>query len=498
MTSRLRGPAALALLFVLVAPSSALGQSPERAEARERFERGLALYDEGRFDAALAELTRAHELAPSATVLFNLGRVHARLGHPVESTEAFERYLEGGASLPAAQREAAERELQIQRSRIAYLTVEANVDGASINVDGASAGRTPLARELRLAAGDHVIAVGAPGYESEPRRLSLAGGVHESVRFELRETGSLRGSLRVRTALPGVSVLVDDEPQGVTPLSRSLSVSAGRHRVRAERSGYLGIEREVVVDIGAESELAFTLERDPDAPRDLLGTLRLALPGGAAVRVDGAASDEARTLELPVGPHRLLVEAPDRAPLELDVEVEAGASRDLALPLRWTPEARHEQVSSAESRRVASAALTVTGSLLLALGAATLIAAEVRHGELDLDARRQVFEACPVGLGSFPASCYGPLFPWGIDEAELERDEAYAQRARGEFDGDVDEINALRAVGWVAAAVGAVGTLVSVIVLATTPSEEDVDAAASRAHLELRVGPTGVALAGSL
>src|SRR5262245_52890005 len=48
--------------------------SPEKmAEARQRFERGLALFEEKNFEAARVELERAYEIAPTWKLLYNIG-----------------------------------------------------------------------------------------------------------------------------------------------------------------------------------------------------------------------------------------------------------------------------------------------------------------------------------------------------------------------------------------------------------------------------------------
>ena len=47
---------------------------PALGEARERFQRGVDLYKEGSFDAALAEFNKAYELAPNFRVLYNMAQ----------------------------------------------------------------------------------------------------------------------------------------------------------------------------------------------------------------------------------------------------------------------------------------------------------------------------------------------------------------------------------------------------------------------------------------
>ena len=91
------------------------------AEARERFDRGLRLFDEGDSAGALAEFKRAHELVPNQLVLFNIGLVYAALGRPVEATDALDAVLRDSGRLPADKLERARRTRDEQAARIAQL-----------------------------------------------------------------------------------------------------------------------------------------------------------------------------------------------------------------------------------------------------------------------------------------------------------------------------------------------------------------------------------------
>src|SRR3954470_7819868 len=54
---------------------AAPAQSEKVKEATTRFERGLALYDDGDFDAALVEFNRAYSLSPTYKILYNIGKI---------------------------------------------------------------------------------------------------------------------------------------------------------------------------------------------------------------------------------------------------------------------------------------------------------------------------------------------------------------------------------------------------------------------------------------
>src|SRR5262245_45532987 len=73
------------------------GAKPEgdaaRAEARSRFERGLSLYRDGAYDAALAEFLRSRELFSTRAATQNAGSALKRLGRFDEALDMFDRLL---------------------------------------------------------------------------------------------------------------------------------------------------------------------------------------------------------------------------------------------------------------------------------------------------------------------------------------------------------------------------------------------------------------------
>jgi tetratricopeptide (TPR) repeat protein len=64
-----------------------------RNEARERFSRGLNLFENGDNGGALAEFKRANELIPNRLVLFNIGLVYAAMDRPLEAAGTLEKVI---------------------------------------------------------------------------------------------------------------------------------------------------------------------------------------------------------------------------------------------------------------------------------------------------------------------------------------------------------------------------------------------------------------------
>lgn len=476
--------AGLFVCVVALVPVSALAQS----DARAHFERGVALFDEGRHAAALAEFEAAYRASPNYRVLYNLAQVHARLGHAVEATETYERFLsEGGDAIDAAQRQRAEAELATQRARIGALDIVGAVPGASVSVDGDQVARTPLSEPIRVSVGEHTVEVAAPGYVAQQRRVSVAGQEVARVEFELQETGSTRGSLRVATNVRDVEITVDGEPRGRTPLEGSLSVSSGLREVRASRPGYLPIRRSVEVGMGAEAALDLTLELDL-AAHDELGRLYVHAPSTASVFVDGEPVEPPGPFTIPVGDHEVRVEMPDTLESIEHVSVAADGDTEFTPPLRLTPDARAARLSEVSSQRTLGAVLTVVGGLAIAGGVAMIIGSEVHRSSANFDERRAQLTFCePIG-GVFDPSCIGTVVPAGTLNGAYP--EAFLE-AQSVFNAEVTEFNVLSGVGYGLVALGAGSILASVIVLVSTPSDDEA------LQVRASAGPGGISVDGT-
>jgi hypothetical protein len=184
------------------APSTAsasadANQSASVKEATARFERGLALYDDGDYDAALVEFSRAYELQPTYKILYNIGKIERVKNDYSAALTQFRRYLEqGGAEIPAERREEVEKEIGVLKERVAQVTIQANVDGATVYVDdvplcssrsfdSGCVGTTPLRGPVVVNPGKRKISAVKRGYQNADAQLTVAGGDQNTVRLEL-------------------------------------------------------------------------------------------------------------------------------------------------------------------------------------------------------------------------------------------------------------------------------------------------------------------------
>jgi PEGA domain-containing protein len=166
-------------LTLLASTPSRAGDAPPDVQAHAaatHFDRGVKLYEERDWRAALVEFQRAYAISPQYRVLYNVGQCLYQVEDYVGSLEAFEKYIaEGGAEIPQERREQVQSSIHELRGRVAHLRVVANVAGAEVTVDDAVAGTTPLAAPLLVSAGRRKIVARKPGRTEVVRFVDVAG-----------------------------------------------------------------------------------------------------------------------------------------------------------------------------------------------------------------------------------------------------------------------------------------------------------------------------------
>jgi hypothetical protein len=205
---------ALCAVLALTLPSvtaSAQGTVTAAAqnEAASRFKKGLELFKDGDYQAALIELRRANELAPNYNVLYNIGQVYFQLQDYPNALHSLERYLqEGGKNVDAKRRAEVEKDIDKLKARVANLEITVNVPDADVMIDDVSAGKTPLPKMVLVSAGRHRVVISKAGYATVTKLVEIASAEVQNIPVELVETKSTTATP------PPVAV---DNGKGTTP-----------------------------------------------------------------------------------------------------------------------------------------------------------------------------------------------------------------------------------------------------------------------------------------
>jgi hypothetical protein len=227
-------------------------------EAKVHFQQGVALFNDGNFNAALAEFQAAYRLRPSSGVLYNIGLTQKALFRYAESIESLEKYLAESQSL-APERRAEVTQLVVEmKALLADVTVRVEPAGAAILLDGRTVGTAPLAKPLGIAAGSHVLEVHADGHTPQRKELMITAGVPLSLEFKLQlipKSGKVRISARPENAL----IKVDDQPQPSNPVELELKI--GGHVLEIAAPKHVTHRSELVIAGGQVRTVDVQLEK---------------------------------------------------------------------------------------------------------------------------------------------------------------------------------------------------------------------------------------------
>lgn len=186
--------AALALSVTLLLPgvAQAADDDTEAAdpteEASERFRRGVKLYKDEDYVAALVEFKRAYELAPNYRVLYNLGQTSRGLKDYASALTAYQQYLdEGGDEIDDDRRKEVEKIVEDLTARVGKLTITTNVDGAEVQIDDEVVGVTPLDEPIIVNIGKRRVGASRDGYAPAKRLIEVAGRDELDVELALTD-----------------------------------------------------------------------------------------------------------------------------------------------------------------------------------------------------------------------------------------------------------------------------------------------------------------------
>lgn len=168
-------------------PAPPVGAKPEVPdEGRDHFNRGVALFREGDYRAALVEFRRAYAISHNYKALYNIGQTEFEVQDYAGARTSFQKYLvEGGAEIEAGRRAEVEADVKKLDGRVAKIEIKTNADGADILLDDAVIGQAPLKEPLLVSAGRRKITVQKGALPPVTRFVEVAGGDTSSVTIDL-------------------------------------------------------------------------------------------------------------------------------------------------------------------------------------------------------------------------------------------------------------------------------------------------------------------------
>ncbi|HEY2517321.1 MAG TPA: hypothetical protein VGI39_40890 [Polyangiaceae bacterium] len=283
----MRRPAiALLILAVTLGPASARAQGDVYDQL---IGDGIALRKEGRDAEALALFERAQAHHPTARAVAQIALAHQALSHWPEAERSLLKALgEAEDEWIAHHRVYLEKSLAAVQSHLAWLSVDSNVAGAELFVEGERAGRVPLDEPLRVPTGVLMVEVRAQGYTAAQRALEIEPGTkaHEFIRL-LAARAAVKGS--PEPSSPGV--LPEDLARPSAGDSSARAPSGGRDAAWVTLGGAgLLLAGGIVTQVLRESEVDIYNDDNrclhgPGTRDDVCGSHRIAANTDLAVAI---------------------------------------------------------------------------------------------------------------------------------------------------------------------------------------------------------------------
>jgi hypothetical protein len=166
--------------------------------------------------------------------------------------------------------------LDTVKAFIAELTVNVNEAGASVSIDGAPAGTTPLPGPVRVEMGPRQLRVAKPGFKEHVSTQNAVGGAKATVDVKL-EADVRQGRLRIVTDA-GAAIRVDGKLVGLGQWEGV--VAAGTHSIEVSAQGKLKYHSDSTVEDKQLTTVQVSLQAEPSALAKESGTPWLLIGGG--------------------------------------------------------------------------------------------------------------------------------------------------------------------------------------------------------------------------
>lgn len=162
----------------------------EKAEAAKHFEKGVSLFKNEDYAAALIEFEAAYEAHPHFAVRYNLAVCLYKLHHYADAANQIQRYLsEGGDDVPKSKRIEVEGILEEMESLVGSIKVKCNVEDADVFVNGKLTDKANSIFPIQLDVGQYEVEVRAEDYKPFITTIKLPGGSLKTIEVELVKGG---------------------------------------------------------------------------------------------------------------------------------------------------------------------------------------------------------------------------------------------------------------------------------------------------------------------
>ncbi len=213
-------------------------------------------------------------------------------------------------------------DLRLEPHRAAVL-VHSEPEGASVVLDGAHRGTTPLLLPA-VDLGRHRVTVSRPGYQQRVVELDVTTATPQKIAVQLLTDSA---TLRVETEPAGATVLLNGVPRGTSPVVLE-RIPDGDSELEIRAEGYAVFKQDIRLAAGDDERLSVALTPLP-------GTLKVvSIPEGARVYIDNQLRGETpfTMADIVPGDYRVRVEMTAYDPMARNVTI--GRAADMVEEFR--------------------------------------------------------------------------------------------------------------------------------------------------------------------
>lgn len=323
-----QGPAPAGSTAPSASGSAGGDEAKKKEEAKEHFVKGLQLFQEEAWDAALAEFTVSMSLYPTRNAMKNAAVCLRQLGRFDEALTMYENLLKQFAGqIPPQDLEVINKAVTDLRALTGTIEIVSNVVGATVVVDGKERGKTPLAGPVVVSAGTRIVRVSKEGYVPFEAKPIVAGKAAVKLEANL-EALARSGRIKVSEVSGAqMNVIVDGAVVGKTPYEGILA--PGSHWVALQGEGKMGTQP-AAANVQLDQTITLSLKAE-----ELGGEARIETePPGALVVLDGVPVGQGIWEgRLRVGSHKLDVSAEGYFGSAKTFEVNGDKKQTVKVPL---------------------------------------------------------------------------------------------------------------------------------------------------------------------
>jgi hypothetical protein len=232
-------------------------------EAKTNYDIAVTLYRDKDFANAHERFAKAYELSNDPRLLYNMASCQKTLRHYAEAKRLLEKYVRDGTAqglVTDADKRDAETLLGVFQTLVGPLKLDVNESGATVLVDGAPAGTTPLAGPVTVDLGTRHVRVLKEGFKDFDADVKVDIGKEASLKVVLTAP-TREGRVSVRSTEPSSSIYLDGKRVG-TGAEWFGSVAAGSHLLRVTAPDFAPYQADFTLTEGAVRTFEVTLKAE--------------------------------------------------------------------------------------------------------------------------------------------------------------------------------------------------------------------------------------------